>query len=1134
MIDPVSAWLGEWATVAIAGKVLQGVGAKLNPDEVQRALNEATRTASDEHKLFYRCAPDGRKGVARFLEDFFQGKGLVELQKPLNYQGEPDVDFLVKAFEQVASSHSEMKSIQDECLRPWMERFVAVYFSRTNCFLAFQVAKDDYLQQLVRQFDDVKFAGIATLGDERSKKAIGLEQIFVMLRVREESRGGWETVERLELPDGAWVEGRSPLRQERQSVPILAERLVEQWQPFVGDSKRSVVLGAPGSGKTTLMSYFAVRLTVGEEERLPILIRIRDWALKPDLSLLEYLRYFAEKRLQTKPLPVGFFEHWLEGGRALILLDGLDEVADEAKRVVLSEQIECFLGQYERNSAVITSRPAGYRRDFFGTAAFPHYELLPFDKGQRQEFVDRWYESRETDPVEREQRKQSLRKAFEGSERIKLLASNPLLLTIMVLIHRYQAVLPKERHRLYDKAVETLLLSWDGNKELSHQTRLEYLKLDDLRRLMEQVAYWIHTQGSLGEGEGGTLIDRDELLEQLSRDIKALKSIPLYQAKEEAERFLSFVRERTGLMNEQGEDCYAFVHKTFQEYLCTQEIMYRADDEDDFGIVLSHVRSHLHNQHWREVLLLLIGQQKPRKAAKVIQAIVDQNSEYEQWLHRDLLFAATCLTQNIKGLVGVEPEVWRPILDGLAELETTARDRVGYRVGEATRNILLDFGATEFEALVLQSLDQYKEQIFSSQFRSFRAALGDRSSVVSDLLDLLRNPASDVRYSAVKELGDLDDSSDRTITALLNLVAEDSSSFVRRISAETLGNLGKKEDRITSVLLALLSDSDIDVCHGAEEALCRLKDNTDRTITSLLNFLSSDNSGVRLRAVSILGNCGDSSNRIVTTLLESLDDSDWFLRFYIVSVLGNLGNTSDENINGLVCSHLRGLLKDPSPFVSLSAAVSLEKLHYLNDQIIKHIISALSDPDPNLCSMAIQAIRKSRIKGNHVIPALLELLSTTFPSLCFSAAKALISLGDNSDCTINALIELLSHYDNSIRFAPDLILTTSQVLSGLGNRNVPFVAKLLDLLSDFSLDFNIRFRVASILGILGNTSELAITTLINGLSDSHLQVSPVLGLGELGKQSPEVLLKIIQWLEAHQDTDDMGVAIDVLWAIVVE
>ena len=98
---------------------------------------------------------------------------------------------------------------------------------------------------------------------------------------------------------------------------------------------------------------------------LPILIRIRDLARHPDKSILEYARIFAEKTMAVKTLPVGFFEHWLEDGRALILLDGLDEVAEEGKRYDVVRRIENFLGQFDRNRAIITSRPAGYRRDFF-------------------------------------------------------------------------------------------------------------------------------------------------------------------------------------------------------------------------------------------------------------------------------------------------------------------------------------------------------------------------------------------------------------------------------------------------------------------------------------------------------------------------------------------------------------------------------------------------------------------------------------------------------------------------------------------------------------------------------------------------------------------------------------------------
>jgi predicted NACHT family NTPase len=198
-----------------------------------------------------------------------------------------------------------------------------------------------------------------------------------------------------------------------------------------------------------LASYFALMLCeqVGndptqiglEVDWLPVVIRIRDWVLNSELSLLNYLRWYAEESLSVKVLPIGFFEHWLERGRALILLDGLDEVVDEAQRRSVVEKIETFLGLYEHCPAVITSRPAGYRWDFFNLEAFPHYTLEPFDDKQVDTFIDHWYDSREQDKAAAQRRKEDLRSAFKGNDRIRNLATNPLLLTIIALIHRYQA-----------------------------------------------------------------------------------------------------------------------------------------------------------------------------------------------------------------------------------------------------------------------------------------------------------------------------------------------------------------------------------------------------------------------------------------------------------------------------------------------------------------------------------------------------------------------------------------------------------------------------------------------------------------------------------------------------------------------
>jgi predicted NACHT family NTPase len=568
---------------AVAPKLLKAVQSKLNPTELERALREGTVAAQEQEqeqplgqRLFSKAEPDF---IPKFLHQFFDDSGVqAELQKPLTNEGMPDDAFLEKAFLRLAEQRSvELISAR---VMPWIKAFTGTYFEQTSSYLRFQVAKESYFAQLIHCFDDVKFAGIAVEGQdiERAEK---LAEIFVIPHVQAKVQTEWSRLEQdfpLEVQADRqaqllWEQRQRSRLVREQSSPakVLAAKLLNPSQ-----AQRVVLLGAPGSGKTTLMSYFAVVLAQNQPEQvgldasvdwLPILIKIRELVKQPDLNLLKYARYMVQEDLGMHSLPPDFFEYWLKEGRAVILLDGLDEVADEAKRYKVVERIESFLGAYSRNPAIITSRPAGYKPDFFRADEFPHYEVLPFDDDQIQQFIDHWYDSRFATKAEAGRRKESLRKALAENDRIKSLARNPLLLTIIALIHRYQAVLPKERHKLYDKAVDTLLTSWDANKELSNHEILQYLALDDLRRLMERLAYWIHAQG-------GTLIDRDELIDRLSQYIKDMKKVERYCATAEAERFLDqIIRDRAGLLSKQGRDRYAFVHKTFQEYLTTQDII---------------------------------------------------------------------------------------------------------------------------------------------------------------------------------------------------------------------------------------------------------------------------------------------------------------------------------------------------------------------------------------------------------------------------------------------------------------------------------------------------------------------------------------------------------------------------------
>ncbi|NEQ81669.1 MAG: NACHT domain-containing protein, partial [Moorea sp. SIO2I5] len=678
---------------------------------------------------------------------------------------------------------------------------------------------------------------------------------------------------------------------------LLAEHLLSQSQ-----SRRVVILGAPGSGKTTLMSYFAVMLAHSKAEVLgldsdtdwlPILIRIRDLARHPDKSLIDYARMFAEKTMAVKTIPVGFFDHWLSDGRALILLDGLDEVAEDAKRYDVVRRINNFLGQFNINRAIITSRPAGYRRDFFRTEDFPHYQIEPFDDQKISTFIDNWYSSRFKDQAEAQRRKQSLRKALEDNDRIKLLAQHPLFLTIIALIHRYQAILPKEGYKLYDKAVETLLTSWDANKELSSHKWLTYLGLDDLRRLMESLAYWIHTQGNAEDNDSGTLIDRDDLIDQLKQQIKDLKEVKLHQAEQEAKRFVELIRNRTGLLNEQGQDCYGFVHKTFQEYLCAEDIDYEADNEGDFDIVLNHIKEHLHDSHWREVLLLLIAQQKPKKAARAIKAVLTNNSDYEQWLHRDLLFAGNCLAENQKNLRGADRWLVQEILERLVELEVSSEERVGERVREQVFQIICSLYETDFEGQALEMLKRQSDLINEERLLNYRAELGEKDQVIEIWLERLKDENSDARQRAADALGRFGNNSETVVSALL-LGLQDPDSDVRFRAAIALVTLGNNSETLVNILLPRLKDEYSDVRKKAGDALVKLGKSSEPLLVSGLVAQLQDEYSARQRHFQVGVVVDSNPKSIVSTFLEMLQDPDADRRRMASGTLSAFGKTSNH------------------------------------------------------------------------------------------------------------------------------------------------------------------------------------------------------------------------------------------------
>ena len=1038
----IAGWAAECITVKGVEFLLKGANSQLKGNDVRKAINKGIQVVTEKHNLlFYRCPPDF---IKRFLNQFFEQQ-VKELQKPLNGEGQSDVDFLAKAFEKTGKEFfGDKGELDNQLIKPWLKVFCQTYFANTNAFLKFQVAKEDYFQQLANWFDDVKFAGMPVAGQE-VEKSEKLAQIFVMPDVVEDV--GTDFVFDLGNYGGEDARQQALLDQQRlraSSKPsgrkFLASQLLQQT-----DSKKFILLGAPGSGKTTLASYFAVMLAQGETEKLgldpdvdylPIIIRIRDLAREENVSILEFAKDFAEKRLTVKDLPTGFFNYCLEDGRAVILLDGLDEVAETGKRYDIVSRIENFLGQFPENLAIITSRPAGYKRDFFRTEEFPHFELQAFGDDKVEEFINRWYDSRVKDQAEAARRKESLQKALEENERIKLLARNPLLLTIIALIHRYQAVLPKERFKLYDKAVETLIISWDAKKEITAHKKLQYLSLDDLRRILEIIAYWIHTEGNTGDQEGGTLIDCEELLGKLKREIKTLKGIQLYEAENEAERFLSLIQERTGLLNEQGQDCYAFVHKTFQEYLCAQAIDYEADNEGDFEIILDHVITHLHDPHWREVLLLLIAQQKPKKAAKAIRVILNKGSDYEQWLHRDLFFAGSCLAEDIKGLGVADSGLVEEILSQLLALEMSDDNRVGWQIREQGFKTARRFCETAFEEQFLGLLKGEGEKIDKVRLQKYRAELGEREDAITSLIKLCKNDDYDVRSRAPLAFVTLGEVSEKVISTLISLLS-DHDEQVRSYTAIAVNNLGKISGEVLTALIHLLSDDYAEVRGSAADALARLGELSEEVVNVLLPLLGNGNPLERSWTAYTLSKLGKASEDVLSTSLFLLNEKDFLVRSGAAYALSELGRTSENLVNVLL-----PLLDDEHFVVRYAAASGLGISGKASEDVLSALLSLFNDNDFLVRVAAASALGNLGKASNNVVSTLFSTISNDVSLVKFAAAASLYDLGKASEKVLSTLLALLRDGDFQVR------QSSANALGRLGKQDFHILPQLVQWLQE--------------------------------------------------------------------------------------
>ncbi|MFZ0544634.1 MAG: SUMF1/EgtB/PvdO family nonheme iron enzyme, partial [Candidatus Promineifilaceae bacterium] len=392
----------------------------------------------------------------------------------------------------------------------------------------------------------------------------------------------------------------------------------------------------------------------------PVRVILREYAargLSKELSLWEYI----EDDLGLESVKLAGYAPDLkerlqeEGG--ILLLDGLDEVDKAAKvREGLKNNIELFARDFSKVRVVVTSRPyaygSGWELDGFNVT-----RLLPFSEEQINFFVEQWYTVMgQVDPTLGPEKagnySGSLIRQIEQISNLREMAQHPLLLTMMVYIHRGRegGALPQRREELYRLCVVLLLDLWRRSKTVSGKetrTLTEELGMDteQLLKALAELAFIAH---------------HDQPDQEQTADIPGVLlagTLHKYTSKEsKADLYdiIDYVRDRAGLLEDHGrnaddsDDVYRFPHRTFQEYLAAKHLHDAPDFPDELVKLARNDPT-----RWREAVSLAGAMAAPKMRWLLVEGLYGTKS-----VLKDMIDPSDYWGAFLAGQVLVENEMY--------------------------------------------------------------------------------------------------------------------------------------------------------------------------------------------------------------------------------------------------------------------------------------------------------------------------------------------------------------------------------------------------------------------------------------------------------------------------------------------
>lgn len=312
------------------------------------------------------------------------------------------------------------------------------------------------------------------------------------------------------------------------------------------ESKYIIIEGIGGIGKSMFLTHLFLSSAQNSETSgiIPLFLSLKNYKDTTDnvvdfiwKSVCEYDSAISRKAIIEA----------LQNKELVLLLDGYDEIQSSARESFQSD-LEAFIKSYNGNTIIMTSRPI--YDSFVSFSKFSVFDIKPLTKPQALELVGKlefW------DDVAKNNFMKALDSKLYSSH--WEFASNPLLLTIMLMTYSAFGEVPAKMHVFYSKAYETMARLHDASKGSFKRPLHTNLTPEEFSKYFAEFCARTY---------------RDEILEFDERSFTAYMTKVLRGSTAESSGitphdFLLDLTDNLCIMYREGSTYY-FIHRSFQEY----------------------------------------------------------------------------------------------------------------------------------------------------------------------------------------------------------------------------------------------------------------------------------------------------------------------------------------------------------------------------------------------------------------------------------------------------------------------------------------------------------------------------------------------------------------------------------------